>query len=186
MNHGWTGPGADDKDWWQHATTCSDCKDPDTTKPFSWSSLGQFTPIDLRVKDGASEEEASCVQEAAVLEIVKRIMSRFHRGEHIQHCKSQYSLWRKAAVFDLFLTSRGNKDKMKADVKALFENLDIDKNGVIDKSELIKGFPQLDDKTADLLMAEVDVDDDGSILFEELWGMIQSIAQATGVTEGAY
>ena len=89
-------------------------------------------------------------------------------------------------MFDLFLTSHGNKDQMKADVKALFENLDIDKNGVIDKSELIKGFPQLYDKTADLLMAEVDADNDGSISFEELWGMIQSIAQATGVTEGAY
>jgi len=37
---GWTDPGPEDEDWWHHATKMSSCKDPDTGKPFSWSSLG--------------------------------------------------------------------------------------------------------------------------------------------------
>ena len=80
---GWTGPGAEDAEWWRHATSCSDCKDPDTGAAFSWSALGRFTPVDLRVNAGA--EGAAGALEAAEVEIVRRIQSRFHRSQHIQH-----------------------------------------------------------------------------------------------------
>ena len=81
---GWTGPGAEDKEWWQHAASCSDCKDPDNGAPFSWSALGQFAPVDLRVVGAGAAEEARAL-EAAVVEIVRRVQSRFHRSAHIQH-----------------------------------------------------------------------------------------------------
>lgn len=52
------------------------------------------------------------------------------------------------------------------------------KHGIITKTELLAGFPQLDGKTADLLISEVDTDDDGGISFQELWFMIQSLVTA--------
>ena len=82
---GWTGPGAGDAAWWRHADTCSDCKDPDSGAPFSWSELGRFTPVDLRVADAGDAEGAARALEAAEVEIVRRIQSRFHRGAHIKH-----------------------------------------------------------------------------------------------------
>ena len=178
---GWTGPGADNKDWWQHATECSDCKDPDTGKPFSWSTLAQFTPIDLRVKDGASEKEA---QDFAVFEIVKRIMSRFHRGERIQHTAATYDYCRKLALFDSLAARADDEDGLRSEAKALFDMLDINKDGAIDKSELLKGFPQLEDQTADLIMAEADVDGNESISFEELFAAIQFV-RLTGAQIGS-
>ena len=81
---GWTGPGADDAQWWQHANSCSDCKDPDTGASFEWSALGKPAfggPVDLRVADG----NAADLAEAPLDVIVRRIQSRFHRGAHIQH-----------------------------------------------------------------------------------------------------
>jgi len=169
---GWTGPGPGNEHWWHHATKMSSCKDPDTGKLFSWSALGQFTPIDLRIEHDANEKEAKRVQEDAVLEIVKRIMSRFHRGEHIQHANEQYVHWSKVALLDSFTAD--NPEQIRREATSIFKKLDADKNGNISKQELLKGIPQLDDKTADLLIAEADADKDGSISFEEFLGMILS------------
>jgi len=166
---GWTGPGTEDEHCWHHATKMSSCKDPDTGKLFSWSALGQFTPIDLRIEHGASEKEAKRVQEDAVLEIVKCIMSRFHRGEHIQYANEQYVYWEKVALLDSFTAD--NLEEIRREATSIFKKLDADKNGNISKQELLKGILQLDDKTADLLIAEADADKDGSISFEEFWGM---------------
>jgi hypothetical protein len=160
---GWTGPGAEDKDWWQHTTTCSSCQDPRTGKRFSWAPLAQFSPIDMRVKvkGRAGSQDIKRVREGAFMEIVKRIQSRFHSGEHVQQMQRMYTFWKKAALFDSFEAARNDPVKLKQEAAALFEKLDTDKDGCIDRSEILKGFPQLDEKTAEILIAEVDADGDG-------------------------
>ena len=61
----------------------------------------------------------------------------------------------------------------------MFSRLDTNKDGYIDKCELLKGFPHLEEKAADLIMAEVDEDGDGSISFDELVAAIQSVCGAS-------
>ena len=175
---GWTGPGPGERDWWQHATKCSSCRDPDTGKPFSWSALGQFEPIDLRVEgDEANHAAQKRVSEACELEIVKRIQSRFHRGEHIDHTARMYSYWHKYALLDCLTASLDEPDRMLAEVAALFERLDTNKNGEINKAELLVGFPKLDDKTADMLIADADADGSGGVSLSELWDVVESVRQ---------
>ena len=173
--NGWTGPGSEDKNWWHHAIICSTCKDPDTGKMFSWSPLGQFSPIDGRA---LTDIEDKRWHEVIVPEIVKRVQSRFHRGEHIQHMHKQYIMWRKRALLDTFTARDGEPHKLREEAHALFQRLDVDGSGEIDKSELLKGFPQLDEEAADLLIADVDLDLDGSISFDELWSVIESLMTA--------
>ena len=43
------------------------------------------------------------------------------------------------------------------------------------KCEHLKGFPQLEDETVDHFIAGADADGDGSISFEELFAVIQSV-----------
>jgi len=81
---GWTGAGAEDTTWWLHAHSCSDCKDPDTGAAFSWSTLGRFAPVDLRIA-GAGDARRGRALEAAEVEIVRRIQMRFHRSKHLNH-----------------------------------------------------------------------------------------------------
>ena len=57
----------------------------------------------------------------------------------------------------------------------MFSRLDTNKDGYIDKCELLKGFPQLEDETVDHFIAGADADRDGSISFEELFAVIQSV-----------
>jgi hypothetical protein len=71
------------QDYWKHATSCSSCEDPNTGDTFSWSALAAFEPIDLRVKDGDASLTDEDLLKKAEEEIVKRIQSRFHRGDHI-------------------------------------------------------------------------------------------------------
>lgn len=185
---GWTGPGAEDKDWWKHANSCSSCRDPDTGDTFTWRALESFPPIDLRVAggektradDGNGIQEEEQLQGKAELEIIKRIQSRFHRGDHIQNTlEKSYSHWRKAALFDSFDATIDEPDSLRAEVLALFNSMDTNLDGIIDKTELISGFPQIDSMTADSLIAEVDTDADGGISFDELWTMIQDLAAAS-------
>ena len=68
---------------------------------------------------------------------------------------------------------------MREEAISLFQTLDFDQDGIINKEELLHGFPQIDEATADLLIAEVDSDQDSSINFDELWNMIQSVASST-------
>jgi len=173
------------QDYWKHATSSSSCKDPDTGDSFSWAALAAFEPIDIRVKDATltnesrHQEEARLLQEAAE-EIVKRIQSRFHRGDHIQNILQQsYSHWRKAALFDSFQSNINNPEELKRETLALFDSIDLNKDSSIRKDELLKAFLHLDEKTADLLIKEVDTDEDGGIAFDELWKMVESLAAAS-------
>lgn len=68
---------------------------------------------------------------------------------------------------------------MREEAISLFQTLDFDQDGIINKEELLHGFPQIDEETADLLITEVDSDQDSSINFDELWNMIQSVASST-------
>ena len=187
---GWTGPGPESKDYWKHAARCSSCKDPDTGDTFSWAALAPFEPIDLRVRDDelAKEDQTDAEEhllQAAEREIVKRIQSRFHRGEHIQNTLTKsYAHWRRLALFDSFTANADSLDHVREEATSLFRTLDIDRDGIINKEELLNGFPQIDEATADLLIAEVDSDQDGGINFEELWDMIQSVASSTSSTHG--
>jgi hypothetical protein len=182
---GWTGPGPENKDYWKHAASCSSCKDPDTGAAFSWAALSSFEPIDLRVRDDQlAEEEQRDAEErllqAAEREIVKRIQSRFHRGEHIQNTlRKSYAHWRRFALFDSFTANADNLDNVQEEAISMFHALDTNQDGIINKEELLSGFPQIDEVTADLLFAEVDSDQDGGINFDELWDMIQNVASSS-------
>jgi hypothetical protein len=183
---GWTGPGPEDKNWWEHAAKLSTCKDPDNPdKTFSWSTLAQFEPIDLRVSKDTLKEER--VLETSTLEIITRVQARFHRGEHIRHTDTMYTYWRKCAVLDSFSASAlaGDQEKMSREAVALFERLDVNEDKLIDRSELLRAFPQLEDKTADLMIEETDTDGDGRISFDEMWAMVQRLAAATSDHQNA-
>ena len=185
---GWTGPGPEDKDWWQHAAKLSTCKDPDNPdKTFSWSTLAQFKPIDLRVSTEADTLKEERVLETSTLEIITRVQARFHRGEHIRHTDTMYTYWRKCAVLDSFSASAlaGDQEKMSREAVALFERLDVNEDKLIDRSELLRAFPQLEDKTADLMIEETDTDGDGRISFDEMWAMVQRLATATSDHQNA-
>jgi len=81
---GWTGPGPEDRLWFQHASSISSSTDPDTGDRIPWEKLEAYTPIDLRAQSNHVGEEKR-LQKNAVLEIVKRILSRLHRGQRISH-----------------------------------------------------------------------------------------------------
>ena len=67
----------------------------------------------------------------------------------------------------------------------MFERLDVNEDKLIDRSELLRAFPQLEDKTADLMIEETDNDGDGRITFDEMWAMIQRLATATSDHQNA-
>jgi Ca2+-binding EF-hand superfamily protein len=76
-----------------------------------------------------------------------------------------------------------NLEDLKKEVRALFDSIDLNKDGIINKDELLKSeflkaFPHLDEKTANILIEEIDTDEDGSISFDELWVMIESLSAA--------
>ncbi len=175
------------QDYWKHAISCckdpvtGDCKNPDdTSTTFSWSALAAFEPIDLRVRDGETTLTNKDLLKKAEEEIVKRIQSRFHRGDHIHSILQQsYSHWRKAALFDSLISDINNLDDLKRETLALFESIDLNKDSILRKEEILKAFPHLDEKTADLLIKEIDTDEDGGISFDELWTMIESLAAAS-------
>jgi len=105
------------QDYWKHATSCSgsSCQDPDTGVTFSWAALASFDPIDLRVKDGQTtltkenrHQEETRLLKKAEEDIVKRIQSRFHRGE-----QQSSSHWRKAALFDSLKSNINNQTDMR-------------------------------------------------------------------------
>jgi len=75
VSTGWTGPA--DEDWWQHCRRISPCLHPETGRKFSWAGLSQFKPIDLRSSSSSAEVE--------LLEVVRRVYSRLHRGEYVQY-----------------------------------------------------------------------------------------------------
>ena len=64
-------------------------------------------------------------------------------------------------------------EKSQSEARDLFKRLDADQNGQLDKSELLRGFPQLDDADADNLIAQADANGDGRLSFEELWNVVQ-------------
>ena len=84
-------------------------------------------------------------------------------------------------MFDSLAARPDDESGLRAEAKALFSRLDTNKDGYIDKCELLKGFPQLEEKAADLIMAEVDEDGDGSISFDELVAAIQSVCGASKI-----
>jgi len=123
------------------------------------------------------------VQEDTGLEIVKRIMLCFHRGERIQHTLKAFDYWRKVALYDSFTARSDKPGKLRREAQTLFKRLDTGNNGHIGKSDLCKGFPQLDSKTVDVLMTEADTDHDDLISFEEFWVMIVSVRQVLAEDE---
>ena len=60
-----------------------------------------------------------------------------------------------------------NPEEWKREARALFDAIDLDKDSILRKDELLKEFPHLDAKTSDLLFEEVDTDGDGGLSFDE-------------------
>ena len=79
--------------------------------------------------------------------------------------------WSMVGLLDKF-TEGADEKTLTTEADALFRSLDGDNNGSIDKSELMKGFPHLDEGTAEILMTEADEDQDGSLSFDELLKVI--------------
>ena len=75
--------------------------------------------------------------------------------------------WSMVGLLDKF-TEGADEKTLTTEADALFRSLDGDNNGSIDKSELMKGFPHLDEGTVEILMTEADEDQNGSISFDEL------------------
>jgi hypothetical protein len=72
-----------------------------------------------------------------------------------------------------------NPEEWKREARALFDAIDLDKDSILRKDELLKAFPHFDAKTADLLFEEFDTDGDGGLSFDELWGMMECIADGS-------
>jgi hypothetical protein len=123
-------------------------------------------PIDLRVQGGDKDEEDRA-QKRAVLEVIKRIQSRFHRREHILHNQRKYTEWKKSALLHSFTACIDEPEKLKAEAAVIFKTMDVNDSGTIDREELQKAFPQMDSNILDLLWAEIDTDKDECISFEE-------------------
>ena len=107
------------------------------------------------------------------------MQSRFHRGTRIEYERKErdrYIQWKKAAVFDSFFAGIDEPDKLLEEAKALFKRMDTDDSKEIDMPELLQTFPQLDEETAGLLVAEADSDGNGCISFQEMWAVIEEVA----------
>ena len=75
VSSGWSGPGAEDPLWWQHAAEiCGDRTNPDTGEHVDWACLGMYTPVVLSSMGGF---------EAAVDQVVLRVLSRLHRSAQL-------------------------------------------------------------------------------------------------------
>ena len=202
-NSGWTGEYDSknpSKDWWHHIYTVvrkdSDghmtdaLNDPDCAgKAIDWSFLGRFQPIDMRDEDQAFQPGSN--QE---MEIIKKIMSRFHRGAHIDHQTArQYSQWKQ----DSERLSKLLKFFDKQDIESLtmetiqetFGMIDKDKSGTIDAKEIELFFTELGEpigkETAEKLLAEADADQSSTIDITEFKRLITElfIAHATKAKE---
>jgi hypothetical protein len=65
---------------------CRSNRDPDTGIPFNYSALSNFTPVDMR--DFKQIQKPSSFP---LKELTRQVISRFHRGEHVEHqTKTQY------------------------------------------------------------------------------------------------
>lgn len=102
-------------------------------------------------------------------------MSRFHRGEHIQHVVKMCNLWKQAAIFESFASSIYGPEKMKKETLDFFRTIDKDDSGYIDKDEIMDAFPQLDEMAAQGMLEEADTDHDQRISFEKFWAIIDTV-----------
>ena len=102
-NAGWSGKYDANRHtqyWWHHILKVirktadghlSDLKnDPDDpARLIDWSLLGRFQPIDMR-----DENTALLADSPEEQVLIKKILSRFHRGDHIDHGTSKkYATW---------------------------------------------------------------------------------------------
>eukprot|EP00281_Chroomonas_sp_CCMP1168_P005180 CAMPEP_0206257518 /NCGR_PEP_ID=MMETSP0047_2-20121206/25384_1 /ASSEMBLY_ACC=CAM_ASM_000192 /TAXON_ID=195065 /ORGANISM="Chroomonas mesostigmatica_cf, Strain CCMP1168" /LENGTH=466 /DNA_ID=CAMNT_0053684111 /DNA_START=185 /DNA_END=1585 /DNA_ORIENTATION=+ len=180
-NPGWGGA-THGKTWWLHAErNTHKLEDPATGEPFSWSALAQFEPVPM--VDGGEHD--------SVPEIVSRISSRFHRGEHIDHKTRQlYTEWRKrrelASLLDDFRSVRlrpgTDTTTLRLKAKLLFDKIDSDQSGTIDSEELFKTFEArgvvLEQKEVNKLIQDADVDGDKMVDFNEFFRLVVNIVQA--------
>jgi len=142
LDSGWTGayPVDPNKNWWHHILKVIPDgvqSDPDdASQTIDWSLLGRFLPIDMR--HTASQEPDS----AEELTLIKKIMSRFHRGNDIDHgTKIKYAEWKHDQnVMAQLLKGFGNDDihSLNKNTIEMFEQIDSDKSGTIDVDEILR------------------------------------------------
>ena len=162
---GWSGPGADAQDWWEHCRIISSNVNPNTGQLLSWAPLAQFSPVDMRSETAAGE-----------LEVVFRLKSCLMAGGFVEdECRLLHSLWHGKAIFCSFKEALGS-NRLVVEARAHFDAVDNDGDGHITLDELRRAFPQLTQEAAEELMHYADYNTDGRIDFEEWYHIVQLLA----------
>lgn len=94
MASGWSGPGGENSEWWEHAVR--KCINPafDDNK-LDWEVLSEFTPVDLRALSPVEAME----------EVVKQIVTRFHRvNQYRLQVSRGKKRWNKLRLIHTFST----------------------------------------------------------------------------------
>jgi hypothetical protein len=191
-NSGWTGKynpeetlTGGNKWWWHHVfevikrdavgSLGPTLKDPDhPDKVIDWSFLSRFEPIDMR--EASSALTADSPQE---LTLVRKILSRFHRGDDIDHAtKKKYAHWKKNGAMKRQLLKRFKQDDVGClsidAVRNMFEEIDTDGSGTVNATEMQDFFKkmgtEIDQETAKALLDEADADHSGEIDIDEFKG----------------
>merc|ERR1712127_1046595 len=125
------------------------------------------------------------------LTLVRRILSRFHRGDDIDHAtKKKYSNWKKSGAIKKQLLKKFKQDDiasltMSQTMDALrnfFEEIDTDGSGTINATEMRDYFKkmgtEIDDETAKALLDEADTDHSGEVDIREFKGVLTELILA--------
>mmetsp|Transcript_37236 Transcript_37236/g.99101 ORF Transcript_37236/g.99101 Transcript_37236/m.99101 type:complete len:1895 (+) Transcript_37236:92-5776(+) len=184
-NVGWTGRGAEDPQWWEHAERI--CQDPthpdDPSARIDWSILAMYKPIQFPVLEGDYGESLN--------QVIKRIMQRLHRSARLNNntISSQkrllsINLWARVVrcLFqELGLDGAVGQDaagrgkdptpEQLAHIKKMFDMYDVDSSGSMDQNKVRLVFRSLGlectDEEVQAFFQEVDLDGSGAIDFDE-------------------
>ena len=204
-NSGWTGhydANAHNKFWFQHIYSVirknSDGYggiptlryDPDyPTKLIDWGQIGRFEPIDMR--EVLKSQKIDSKEEKKLIE---KIMSRFHRGNYIDHGTiRKYNAWKqkKDEMKNLLATFKHENAETLSErkVEELFGNIDQDKSGSLSAEEVQlfftrQGF-QFTIDAAKQLIKEADQDGTGQIELVEFKGIVTELLLAREEEEEA-
>jgi len=93
--------------------------------------------------------------------------------------QDKYSPWKRLHLMESFVHGFEEPGRLKEEAFSLFTAVGAcdGREGQITQDGIRAAFPQLDNETAEQLMAEADGDYDGHVTFEEFWQVIVSLSQ---------